>query len=694
MRKNGIYLLLISIFLLAASISLAQEKEKNLPDKYNSWLKLVGYIITDQEREVFFKLTRDRDRDLFIETFWKMRDPTPGTAENEYKEEIIKRFEYVNKFFHRGTTREGWKTDMGRIYMILGPPVSIERFEGKTGIVPCQVWTYYGDVSKGLPSHFELIFFQKAGVGEYKLYNPSSDGPYSLLENKRDISWDDYDEIYEKIRTLAPTLAGPAISIVRGEYSPLGYTPSPRNAIILANILESPKKDINPAYATHFMDLIGIVSTEYMTNYIESDSAVEIIPDPVTGLNFVHFIIAPKTVSVDFYEPKSQCFCNYSLSVSLRQKDKVIFQYTREMPIYFPEDSVQRVKANGLAVEDSFPVANGQYQLMVLLQNSVGKEFSLLEKNLDLPPASEKPSLFGPYIGYRLEKFSQDNHIPFKIGEDKLVVDPRNTLAGSDQLAVVFNVVNLTKELYDSGKAVLIIDGLREDNPITKKLEIPLSGQVFSRIASYEQIFPVNELMPDYYELKLSLIDGNGQIIDEKKGNFIVSPLEAIGHPITNARATPLSRQYVFYYLLASQYDKMGNDQIAASFYQTGFSLNPDFKEGVMDYCQFLLKTREFDLALEVSLKLKEDDKRQFEYHLFRGKAFLGKKDYRQAVDELLQANTIYNSDTGMLNALGLAFYKLGEREKAAATLRASLKLNSDQPETKKLLAEVEKRLP
>lgn len=694
MRGTKTYVFLTFVFLASVSFLPAQMKEKDLPDKYKSWLKLVNYIITDQEREVFFKLTTDRDKDLFIETFWKMRDPTPGTAENEYKEEIIKRFDYVNKFFHRGTTREGWQTDMGRIYMILGPPVSIERFEGKTGIVPCQIWTYYGDISKSLPPHFELIFFQKAGVGEYKLYNPSSDGPYSLLENKRDIGWDEYDEIYEKIKTLAPTLAAPAISIVPGEYSPLGYTPSPRNAIILANILESPKKDINPAYATHFLDLIGIVSTEYMTNYIDSDSAVEIIPDPVTGLNFLHFIIFPKSVSVDYYEPKSQYYCNYSLNVSLRQKDKVIFQYNREMPVYFPEDSVNRVKANGIAIEDSFPVANGQYQLMVLLQNSVGKEFSLLEKNIDLRQVSEKPALFGPYIGYRLEKFSQDNHIPFKIGEDKLVVDPRSTLASSDQLAVVFNLVNLTQELHDSGKVVLTIDGLRDDNPITKKLEIPLSAQVFSRIASYEQIFPVKEFPADYYELKLCLMDQNGQVIDEKKGNFIVSPLEVIGHPITSARATPLSRQYVFYYLLASQYDKMGEDQRAASFYQSAFYLNPDFTEGVMDYCQFLLKTQQFDRALEVSLKLKEDDKRQFEYHLFRGKAFLGKQDYRQAADELLQANTIYNSDTGMLNALGLAFYKLGEKEKAAATLRASLKLNSDQPEIKKLLAEVEKRVP
>jgi hypothetical protein len=39
---------------------------------------------------------------------------------------------------------------MGRIYIILGAPASIESFELTPGIYPCQVWYYYGDKAKGL----------------------------------------------------------------------------------------------------------------------------------------------------------------------------------------------------------------------------------------------------------------------------------------------------------------------------------------------------------------------------------------------------------------------------------------------------------------------------------------------------------------------------------------------------------------
>ena len=58
------------------------------------------------------------------------------------------------------------------MYVILGPPVSIERIEAAQGIYPAHVWSYYGDREKGLPTHFSIVFFQRGGGGEFKLYDP------------------------------------------------------------------------------------------------------------------------------------------------------------------------------------------------------------------------------------------------------------------------------------------------------------------------------------------------------------------------------------------------------------------------------------------------------------------------------------------------------------------------------------------
>jgi len=228
-------------------------QDKNLPAKTQDFLKLTAYIFLPQEKNVLLKLETERDQEIFIESFWKQRDPTPGTPQNEYKDEIIKRFQHVNKFFGRGTTREGRLTDRGKIYMILGEPASKHDFSGRRGIHPCEVWYYYGDKDKGLPAHFGLVFFKRRGIGDLRLYDPVSDGIAGLLMNTDNMSFDDYPALYQRLEELVPDLAPVALSIIPGEI-PYNYTPSPREAILMADILESPKKDVNPNYATHFLD--------------------------------------------------------------------------------------------------------------------------------------------------------------------------------------------------------------------------------------------------------------------------------------------------------------------------------------------------------------------------------------------------------------------------------------------------------
>ncbi len=691
-RRSGS--VLIILMLLTSVVSAGQKQSeiiKSLNPKYQDWLKLVNYIILPQEKDVFLKLSNDRERDLFIETFWKMRDPTPGTPENEYKEEIIKRFNYVNKTFRRGSTREGWMTDMGKIYMILGPPESIERFEGVNGIVPCQAWTYHGDPEKGLPPVFIFIFFQRHGSIEYKLYDPLIDGPASLLQDKRGLDGLTYEELYEKIQEIAPTLANTAISLIPGEFS-YDYSPSPRYNLILADILNSPKKDVNPSYATHFLNYKGVVSTEYLTNFVDSETMAEVIPDPTTGLNFVHFSLAPKTVSVDYYEPRSQYYVPFQMDVSLRAGDKIIFQYNRNMSVYFSENDLPRLKGNGLAIEDSFPVAEGSYQLTVLLRNPVSKEFTILERTLEVAETGNQPRLSNPLIGYRTEKFARNQHLPFKVAETKVLVDPKNTISASDILAVSVNVLNLSESLRQNGKIRLELKGLGQNNQSTRTEEIRLNEKEFSRVNNYLREISVREMIPDYYQLSLSLLDGAGNLVDQKKGTFIISPERAIGHPIVQAKSFNLSNLFYYHYMLASQYDKLEQTEKAAYYYEQAFRQNPQFREGLKEYCQFLIKVGQHDRVLEMAEGLKAEDSQAFDYHLFRGLALMGKQDPAGALEELLKAVTIYDSDTRALNALGRVYIQMGQKEKARQPLEASLRLNPDQPEIRKLLSELDKR--
>ena len=101
------------------------QRERNvkpeLKKAYKDWLeKDVAYIITDEERKAFKKLTSDEERENFIEEFWRRRDPDPDTDENEYKEEYYERVAYANEHFASGIP--GWKTDRGRIWIMYGKP--------------------------------------------------------------------------------------------------------------------------------------------------------------------------------------------------------------------------------------------------------------------------------------------------------------------------------------------------------------------------------------------------------------------------------------------------------------------------------------------------------------------------------------------------------------------------------------------
>ncbi len=94
-------------------------------DRFEIWLnEEVVYIINDKEKASFAALLTAPDREVFIEKFWRDRDPTPASPKNEFRDEHNRRLKYANaRWNERGP---GWKTDRGRIYTIYGPPDEIE----------------------------------------------------------------------------------------------------------------------------------------------------------------------------------------------------------------------------------------------------------------------------------------------------------------------------------------------------------------------------------------------------------------------------------------------------------------------------------------------------------------------------------------------------------------------------------------
>src|SRR5213595_1982792 len=146
---------------------------------YKKWLdEEVPYIITSEERASFRKLSTDDEREQFIEAFWERRNPSPGSPENEFKEEYYRRIAYANEHYASGIP--GWKTDRGRIYIMYGPADEIdshpsggtyerppEEGGGETATFPFEKWRYRYIEDVG--SDIIIEFVDPTMSGEYRM---------------------------------------------------------------------------------------------------------------------------------------------------------------------------------------------------------------------------------------------------------------------------------------------------------------------------------------------------------------------------------------------------------------------------------------------------------------------------------------------------------------------------------------------
>jgi len=170
---------LLALGVVQPGQALDQEKDK----AYKTWLeKEVKLLVSAEEANEFKSLKTDEERDAYIELFWAKRDPTPGTPENEFKEEWYKRLEYVEKNFTYGP-RKGLSSDMGRVYMLLGPPaqtksdVGGKRDEPQGGSqleAPPQHWVYQAMPELGLNEPFRVTFRQYQWGYELDQQTPQS----------------------------------------------------------------------------------------------------------------------------------------------------------------------------------------------------------------------------------------------------------------------------------------------------------------------------------------------------------------------------------------------------------------------------------------------------------------------------------------------------------------------------------------
>ena len=159
----GLLLSMFCVFAAAQQTAPAGQSEASKAEAYAKWLNEdVVYIIKDEERAAFKKLRSNEEREKFVEQFWLRRDPTPDTAENEFKEEHYRRIAYANS--HWGVAAvPGWRTDRGRIYIVYGPSDELEVHPAQA----LEQWLYHH--LQGIGDRVIIDFTDPKHTGDYRM---------------------------------------------------------------------------------------------------------------------------------------------------------------------------------------------------------------------------------------------------------------------------------------------------------------------------------------------------------------------------------------------------------------------------------------------------------------------------------------------------------------------------------------------
>lgn len=126
-------------------------------------VKQLVYIATEDEID---KIDETQNRDEKIKAyleFWKTKDPTPQTEDNPIFDEYYRRVAYSNEKFSHYT--EGWRTDRGMVFIILGVPDNVDRHPFEFNTKPYEIWEYY-DLNR------QFVFVDETGFGDYRLITP------------------------------------------------------------------------------------------------------------------------------------------------------------------------------------------------------------------------------------------------------------------------------------------------------------------------------------------------------------------------------------------------------------------------------------------------------------------------------------------------------------------------------------------
>jgi GWxTD domain-containing protein len=668
------------LFLISGFALFSQKKKslKDLPVNYRKWLEEeVVYIISPKEKDVFLQLESDRERDLFIGAFWKQRDPEPNTPDNEFKIEHYRRISYSNQWFGKESPGPGWRTDMGRIYIILGEPKAIEKYENEIKVFPVIIWFYEGMAKYGLPNAFNVVFFKREGFGEYELYSPVKFGPQNLVINYQGDPTD-YEAAFNELQNIEPNIAAVSLSLIPGEDS-LRLSPSLASEVLInSKIPAASYEKVKDLYAEKFLKYKDFVEVEYSANYIDNESSIKVIQDK-SGIFFVHYLVEPKKLSLEQIGKKYKTQLEVNGKISDLNKN-TIFQYQRSIPIEFNEDQLNKIKTKLFSFQDMFPLVEGNYKFSLLLKNTTSKEFTSVEADIAIPktPSLLLGSLILANRAAAINPELKGKNKPFMIDNLQLLPSPRNDFTSQDTLFLFFQILGLTPELRENGSLEYSI--FKNE---TKVHSLIKAIRDYPDRTNFLEKFSLANDSPDYYSIKVSVCGKNKEELLSNQARFYISPHPNLLRPWVLSLPLPSSDNPVYANTLGNQFLNKKDFETSGRLLEEAYRRDPNSVLFTLDFCRFLLLKKEYQKIKNIAAPFL-NDQRKYEFLEILGQSSQALGEFPAAISYYADYLAHYGMNIQVLNSLGECFHQIGNNKEALKAWTKSLELNPNQESLKK----------
>ena len=505
-----------------------EKLRKELETPYKKWLNEdVTYIITDEERQAWKRLSTDDERQQFIEQFWLRRDPTPDTEENEFKEEHYRRIAYANERFASGIP--GWKSDRGRIYIVYGPADEIEShpsggtyerpFEeggGTTSTYPFEKWRYR--YIEGIGNDVNIEFVDTTMSGEYRMTMDPSEKDALLYVPGAGLT------MMEQMGMASKT---DRFNRTDGTHLGVGGQPLPASMNEFERLEQFAKLQKPPA--VKFKDLEAAVSSSIRFNTLPFKVQADFIKiTDSTILSTVTIQFERKDLQFQQKDGVAKATVNVFGRIT-SMAGRVINTFEDVVSVDVPSDLLGKAIEGASIYQKAVPLAPGMYRLNVVCKDIVGGGMTTYPMALNVPHFDEEKLASSSLILADLIEKVPTKSIgagQFVIGDTKVRPRLSDTFQRNEKLGIYTQFYNFgpdekTNKPNGSIQYEIVKSGV--EKPVldyTEQLtQIPGAS---AQQVTIEKLLPLMTLEPGQYTLKMKVVDKNRDQVLTPTANFTV----------------------------------------------------------------------------------------------------------------------------------------------------------------------------